>query len=85
MMCLYAYLWLNTEEERQSLCCGHEEDASTDNHHDLLLEILLLVCKLLIHSVVYSTEQAEETNWKQKFQKPKNENICLTNLNVENK
>ena len=27
---------------------------------------------------------AKETNWKQKFQKPKNENICLTNLNMEN-
>ena len=25
----------------------------------------------------------EETNWKQKFQKLRNENICLTNLNVE--
>jgi hypothetical protein len=24
------------------------------------------------------------TNWKQKFQKLQNENICLTNLNVEN-
>lgn len=27
---------------------------------------------------------AKETNWKQKFQKPQNENIYLTNLNVEN-
>jgi len=27
---------------------------------------------------------AKETNWKQKFQKPQNENICLTNLNEEN-
>lgn len=25
------------------------------------------------------------TNWKQKFQKHQNENICLTNLNMENK
>lgn len=27
----------------------------------------------------------KETNWKQKFQKPKNENIDLTDLNSENK
>lgn len=27
----------------------------------------------------------KETNWKQKFQNPKNENIDLTNLNSENK
>ena len=26
---------------------------------------------------------AEETNWKQKFEKLQNENISLTNLNVE--
>ena len=30
-------------------------------------------------------KHAQETNWKQKFQKPQNENICLTNLNMENK
>lgn len=29
--------------------------------------------------------QAKGTNWKQKFQKPQNENIGLTNLNMENK
>jgi len=28
-------------------------------------------------------KQAKETNWKHKFEKPQNENICLTNLNVE--
>lgn len=28
---------------------------------------------------------SKETNWKQKSQKPKNENISLTNLNAENK
>ena len=32
-----------------------------------------------------SKKHAQETNWKQKFQKPQNENISLTNLNVENK
>jgi hypothetical protein len=38
----------------------------------------------LIHSCIEKTETAKETNWEQKFQKPQNENICLTNLNVEN-
>ena len=28
--------------------------------------------------------QAKGTNWKQKFQNPQNENICLTYLNTEN-
>ena len=33
------------------------------------------------------TLQAEisTTNWKQKIQKPQNENICFTYLNTENK
>ena len=31
------------------------------------------------------TRTAKGTNWEQKFQKFQNENICLTNLNVENK
>jgi len=26
----------------------------------------------------------KETNWEQKIQKPQNEDICLTNLNVVN-
>jgi hypothetical protein len=34
--------------------------------------------------MVYLRNLAKETNWKQKFQKPQNENICLTNLNMEN-
>jgi hypothetical protein len=38
----------------------------------------------LIHSYIKKIETAKETNWEQKFQKPQNENICLTNLNVEN-
>ena len=29
-------------------------------------------------------KQSQETNWKQKFENPQNENICLTNLNVAN-
>jgi len=38
---------------------------------------------VLIISISKNGKMAKETNWKQKFQKPKNENICLTNLNVE--
>jgi len=38
----------------------------------------------LIHNIVSWEKQAQKTNWKQQFQKPQNENICLTNLNVEN-
>jgi hypothetical protein len=30
------------------------------------------------------TKTTKGTNWEQKFQKPQNENIYLTNLNVEN-
>jgi len=38
---------------------------------------------VLIINVSKNGKMAKETNWKQKFQKPQNENICLTNLNVE--
>ena len=34
--------------------------------------------------MVFRMEYAEETNQKQKIRKLQNENICLTNLNVEN-
>ena len=34
--------------------------------------------------MVLRVEYAEKTNQKQKFRKPQNENVCLTNLNVEN-
>ncbi len=57
---------------------------ATNIHHDLLLENLLIVRKLLIHSYIEKAKTAKGTNWEQKFQKPQNENICLTNLNVEN-
>ena len=57
----------------------------TINYHNLLLENLLIVRKLLIHRYIKKTEPAKGTNWEQKFQKPLNENICLTNLNVGNK
>jgi len=53
------------------------------HHHDLLLQILLFAHKYLIHSIDLRAEQAKETNWKQNFQKPQNENICLTNINME--
>ena len=38
----------------------------------------------MIHRYIEKMETAKGTNWEQKIQKPKNENICLTNLNVEN-
>ena len=75
---------LETEEERQSLGCCDEEDTGTYDHHDLLLENLLIICKYLITNYYLSYKIAKGTNWKQKFKKPQNENICLTNLNVEN-
>ena len=74
---------LHTEEERQSLSCGHEEDAGADNHHDRLLENLLPNCKVLNINTPKKQKVPKETNWKQKFQKPQNENICLTYLNTE--
>ena len=53
-------------------------------HHNLPLENLPIIHKQLIHSYIKKAETAKETNWEQKFQKPQNENFCLTNLNVEN-
>jgi len=38
----------------------------------------------LIHSSIKKAETAKGTNWEQTFQNPQNENICLTNLNVDN-
>jgi hypothetical protein len=34
-------------------------------------------------SHIEKAKTAKGTNWEQKFQKPQNENICLTNLNLE--
>jgi hypothetical protein len=79
-LCLF---WLETEEERQSLCCCNEEDARADHHHNLLLENLLPNCKVLNINTPKKQKVPKETNWKQKFQKPQNENICLTYLNTE--
>ena len=53
-------------------------------HHVFLLENLLIICKQLILNDIKKPKTAKGTNWEQKFQKPQNENICLTNLNVEN-
>ena len=38
----------------------------------------------MIHNYIEKTKPVKGTNWEQKFQKPQNENICLTNLNVDN-
>ena len=76
---------LEAEEQRQSLGCSNEEDTCANNHHDLLLENLLWDCKVLIINTCKSPKTPKETNWKQKFQKNQNENICLTYLNTENK
>ena len=73
---------LDTEEQWQSLGCCDKEDTCANDHHYLLLEILSIFHKRLIHNIIYLTKQAQETNWKQKFEKLQNENICLTNLNV---
>ena len=61
------------------------ERACANAQHDLLLENLLPSCKVLNINTPQKQKQPKETNWKQKFQKPQNENICLTYLNTENK
>ena len=73
----------DAEEQRECLCGRHKENTSAHNHHDGLLENLLKVCKVLIINTCESRKTPKETNWKQKFQKPQNENICLTYLNTE--
>ena len=60
------------------------ERACANAQHDLLLENLLSNCKVLNINTPRKQKQPKETNWKQKFQKPQNENICLTYLNMEN-
>ncbi len=59
------------------------ERACANDHHDLLLENLLSICKLLNINTPRKSKQLKETNWKQKFQKTQNENICLTYPNSE--
>ncbi|MCI7406832.1 MAG: hypothetical protein MSS57_00060, partial [Bacteroidales bacterium] len=50
---------------------------------NLILENLLPNCKVLNINTPKKQKVPKETNWKQKFQKPQNENICLTYLNTE--
>ena len=61
----------------------NREDSVIVPTHYLLLENLLCDCNVLNISTPRKQKQAKETNWKQKFQKPQNENICLTYLNTE--
>ena len=71
------------EEHGKSLRHGDECHASADGHHNGLLENLLPNCKVLNINTPKKQKVPKETNWKQKFQKPQNENICLTYLNTE--
>lgn len=50
---------------------------------EAFLENLLPNCKVLNINTPKKQKVPKETNWKQKFQKPQNENICLTYLNTE--
>ena len=52
-------------------------------YNDFLFENLLPNCKVLNINTPKKQKVPKETNWKQKFQKPQNENICLTYLNTE--
>ena len=64
-----------SEEQKQSLGCRHKENAGSHHQHDFFLENLLIDCNVLIINTYKKQIKAKETNWKQKFQKPKNENI----------
>ena len=44
-------------------------------HHNLVLENLLIKRNALIINTYKKQIKAKETNWKQKIQKPQNENI----------
>src|SRR5574344_1598480 len=61
----------------------NREDSVIVPTHYLLLENLLPNCKVLNINTPKKQKVPKETNWKQKFQKPQNENICLTYLNTE--
>ena len=53
------------------------------DEQEVLLQNLLPNCKVLNINTPKKQKVPKETNWKQKFQKPQNENICLTYLNTE--
>ena len=57
--------------------------ASQDLLHNMVFQNLLPNCKVLNINTPKKQKVPKETNWKQKFQKPQNENICLTYLNTE--
>lgn len=78
-----SFLAADTEKQRKCLCRRNQEDAGAHDHHDFLLENLLPNCKVLNINTPKKQKVPKETNWKQKFQKPQNENICLTYLNTE--
>ena len=61
----------------------NREDSVIVPTHYLLLENLLIDCNVLIINTPRKVKQPKETNWKQKFQKLQNENICLTSVNTE--
>ena len=61
----------------------NREDSVIVPTHYLLLQNLLPSCKALNVSTPQKRKLPKETNWKQKFQKPQNENIRLTYLNTE--
>ena len=71
------------EEKGKGLAQCDEGDTAADGKHDCLLENLLPNCKVLNINTPKKQKVPKETNWKQKFQKPQNENICLTYLNTE--
>lgn len=73
----------DTEKQRKCLCSSYQEDTSSYNHHDRLFQNLLPNCKVLNINTPKKQKVPKETNWKQKFQKPQNENICLIYLNTE--
>lgn len=81
---LHSPVGLIAEELRQCGSHGNQGGTTTDGHHDGLLENLPIICKCLIHSYIEKAETTKGTKWEQKIQKPQNENIYLTNLNMEN-
>ncbi|MDD5960723.1 MAG: hypothetical protein PUC16_00385, partial [Bacteroidales bacterium] len=62
--------------------CIRQTGGAKVHLQDVLLENLLPNCKVLNINTPKKQKVPKETNWKQKFQKPQNENICLTYLNT---
>lgn len=70
----------NMESDIITVNLDERDEISTK---DLFFENLLPNCKVLNINTPKKQKVPKETNWKQKFQKPQNENICLTYLNTE--